>query len=297
MFDFIGIESNLALYYAIDLAIIISLMAGMRKIAGIIGNVSSHDELTQRDNHAYGISLAGAALALAIMLMGAVSGDAALTPIHEALIMLGYGGLGIVLMAFTRKVFDHLAMPEISIHEQIMEGNTAAAIVDAGNMIATAIMLRAIMIWVDSNTWSGMLLVLIGFVFTQIILMVATAYRRHVFAKRHGKMGMQVEIEKGNMALALRFTGHRIGIALAVTAASGIVIFGGDTGFVNLLAWVTASIVMFIVLTLLAIVTRKLILPGVDVAAEVDKQQNLAVGAIEAATYIAVGFLLAGLFG
>lgn len=297
MQNFIGIESGLALYYMIDLLMIIAVMAGMRKIAGAIGNVSSHDELTKRDNHAYGISLSGAALALAIMLMGAVSGEAANTPINEALVMLGYGGVGILLMAVTRKVFDHIALPKISIHDQIMNGNNAAALVDAGNMIATAIMLRAIMTWVDSNSWGGMLIVVAGFLLTQLLLLAATMYRRHVFAKRHGQMGLQEEIEKGNIALALRFAGHRIGIALAVTAASGMVIYGGDTGFINLAAWAGVAVIMFFALTIISIVTRKLILPGVNVADEVDNQGNVAIGAIEASTYVAVGFLLTGLFG
>ena len=174
MQNFIGIESGLALYYIIDLLMIIAAMAGMRKIAGVIGNVSSHDELTKRDNFAYGISLSGAALSLAIMLMGAVSGEAANTPINEALVMLGYGGLGILLMVVTRKVFDHITMPKISIHDQIMSGNSAAALVDAGNMIATAIMLRAIMTWVDSNSWGGLLIVIAGYLLTQLLLMAAT---------------------------------------------------------------------------------------------------------------------------
>jgi len=297
MQNFIGIESSLALYYMIDLLMIIAVMAGMRKIAGAIGNVSSHDELTKRDNFAYGISLSGAALSLAIMLMGAVSGEAANTPINEALVMLGYGGVGILLMAITRKVFDHIALPKISIHDQIMNGNSAAALVDAGNMIATAIMLRAIMTWVDSNSWGGILIVVAGFLLTQLLLLAATLYRRYVFSKRHGETGLQNEIEKGNIALALRFSGHRIGIALAVTAASGMVIYGGDTGFVNLAAWVGVAVIMFFALTMISIVTRKLILPGVNVADEVDNQGNVAIGAIEASTYVAVGFLLTGLFG
>ena len=54
---------------------------------------------------------------------------------------------------------------------------------------------------------------------------------------------------------------------------------------------------MFFALIIISIVTRKLILPGVDVADEVDNQGNVAIGAIEASIYVAVGFLLTGLFG
>jgi len=85
MNEFIGIDASLAAYYAVDLLIIVVILAGMRKLSGAIGNVSSHDELTQKDNHAFGISIAGATLALAIMLMGVVSGDVGMNPANEAM--------------------------------------------------------------------------------------------------------------------------------------------------------------------------------------------------------------------
>ena len=297
MNEFIGIQANFAPYYAIDLLIIVAILAGMRKLSGTIGNVSSHDELTEKDNNAFGISIAGATLALAIMLMGVVSGDVGKNPANEAMLMIGYGGLGLLLMWVTRKVFDHISLPKISIHKQIMNGNVAAAIVDAGNMIATAVILRAVMIWVDSNSWVGLVLVIAGFLISQILLLVATLYRRHVYAKRHGGHGVQDEIEKGNTALALRFSGHRIGVAMAVTAASGIVVYDAESIVAHMSAWAGMAVVMMVALTMIAFLTRKAVLPNVNVAEEVDKQGNVAVGSIEAAIYIAVGFLLAGLFG
>jgi len=297
MNEFIGIEASLASYYAVDLLIIVVILAGMRKLSGAIGNVSSHDELTQKDNHAFGISIAGAALALAIMLMGVVAGDVGMNPANEAMLMIGYGGLGLLLMWLTRKIFDHISLPNISIHKQIMQGNVAAAIVDAGNMIATAIILRAVMIWVDSNSWIGLFLVIVGFIISQILLLVATLYRRYVYARRHGGNGVQNEIENGNTALALRFSGHRIGVALAVTAASGVVIYDAESIVAHISVWAGVAVIMMTALTLIAFLTRKAVLPHVDIAEEVDRQRNVAVGSIEAAVYIAVGFLLTGLFG
>ncbi len=297
MTEYIGISVDFAPYYAIDLLIIVAILAGMRKLSGTIGNVSSLDELTKKDNHAFGISIAGATLALAIMLMGVVSGEVAKNPAYEAFLMLGYGGLGLILMWVTRKIFDNISLPKISIHKEIMEGNTAAALVDAGNMIATAIIIRAVMIWVDSNSWLGLALIIIGFLISQLLLLTATLYRRYVYARRHSGQGVHDEIKKGNVALALRFAGHRIGIALAVTAASGIVIFDDETVTTPILTWAGTAVVIMMLLTLLAFITRKAILPKIDVAKEVDSQGNVAIGAIEAAVYVAIGFLLAGLFG
>ncbi|NOX43806.1 MAG: DUF350 domain-containing protein [Gammaproteobacteria bacterium] len=297
MNELIGIDPSLAAYYAVDFLIIAVILASMRKLAGVVGNVSAQAELAERDNHAFGISIAGAAIAVAVMLMGAVSGEAANNPASEAFIMLAYGGVGLVLMAVTRKVFDHISLPDISIHKEIMRGNIAAALVDAGNMIATAIILRAVMVWVDSNSFIGLLFVLVGFLVSQAIMVAATAYRRHVYARHHGNTGLQKQIEEGNTALALRFAGYRVGIALAVTGASGVVVYGDTQLIASLAAWSVVAVLMFLILTVLAIVIRKAVLPGINVAEEVDNQGNVAIGAIEAAVYIAVGFLIAGLFG
>jgi len=297
MNELIGIDPGLAVYYAVDFLIIAAILASMRKLAGVVGNVSAHAELSERDNHAFGISLAGAAIAVAIMLMGAVSGEAAKNPASEAFIMLAYGGLGLVLMAITRKIFDNISLPDISIHSEIMKGNIAAALVDAGNMIATAIILRAVMVWVDSNSLVGLLFVLGGFLVSQVIMVAATAYRRRVYARHHGDSDLHKQLEQGNAALALRFAGHRIGIALAVTGASGIVIYTDAQLITGLATWSGVAVLMFITLTVLAILIRKAVLPGINVAEEVNQQGNIAIGAIEAAVYIAVGLLLAGLFG
>lgn len=295
--EIIGIDSSLLVYYLIDFVILMVILASMRQLAGVVGNVSSLDELATKDNHAFGISLAGAAIAVAIMLMGAVSGEAAKNPINEAMVMISYGGLGIILMAITRKLFDHVSLPDVSIHNEIMQGNIAAAIVDAGNMIATAIILRAVMIWVDSNSLLGLVFVLGGFLLSQLIMMSATIYRRKVYARRHGKTGLQQQLQQGNKALAIRFAGHRIGLALAVTAASGIVVYHHDNLLISLTAWTALAVIMVAALSVLAMLIRLAMLRGIDVGQETDKENNVAIGAVEAAIYIAVGFLLAGLFG
>ena len=57
------------------------------------------------------------------------------------------------------------------------------------------------------------------------------------------------------------------------------------------------ALVLFAVQTLFSIVARHVLLPGIDVGEEVANQRNIAVGALEAAIYIAAGLTLVGLFG
>lgn len=297
MIDYIGIDSTLFLYYAIDLVIMITILVCLRYVSGFISNVSSQEQLAKKDNSAYGLSLAGAALSITILLTGVVSGEAAINPLMEALIMFAYGGLGLFLMVITRKIFDHLLMPNISIQEEIMKGNVAAGIIDAGNMMATALVLRAVMVWVDSNSFIGLIAVLGGYVISQLIMYIATVYRKKTYKMRHNGEMIHTAFQKGNSALALRFAGHRMGIGLAVTAASGIIVYAEDAILSHLIAWSAAAILMFVALTVFSILARYAILYSIDVVEEVDKQMNKAVGAIEASIYLAVGLLLAGLFG
>ena len=68
--DYINIEINLALYYLVDFVIAVMLLSGMRYLAGVVGNVSATEELSQKDNKAFGVSLAGGIVAISIMLTG-----------------------------------------------------------------------------------------------------------------------------------------------------------------------------------------------------------------------------------
>nr|VFJ45863.1 MAG: protein of unknown function (DUF350) [Candidatus Kentron sp. DK]VFJ49214.1 MAG: protein of unknown function (DUF350) [Candidatus Kentron sp. DK] len=284
-------------YYLIDLVIVLAVLAGLRFFSGIIANSSLHEALSVHDNAAVGISLTGAVIGVSIMLMGAVAGDAGANPLQEALLMLSYGVVGIGLMWVTSGLFDRLSMPGISIQDLIRQGNVAAALVDAGNLIATAIIVRAVMSWVDGSTYGGIAMVLGGYVIAQFILYLATRYRVLVFARRHAGNALEQAIADGNVALAVRFAGYRIGVGLAVTAASGIVVYVTDDRMYSLLAWALVAIGMFLSQTILSIAARLVLLPGINVGEEVGKQKNVAIGALEGAIYVAIGLVFAGLFG
>ncbi|MBT4077220.1 MAG: DUF350 domain-containing protein, partial [Gammaproteobacteria bacterium] len=147
--EFINVDLDLALYYLVDFIIAVGILSGMRYLAGTVASVSAMHEISQNDNKAFGVSLAGAMVAVSIMLMGVVSGDAGYSLANEAITVILFGVIGIVLMWITRIVFDRVSFPGLSIHEQIMQGNMAASLIDASNMIATAIIIKGAMTWVE----------------------------------------------------------------------------------------------------------------------------------------------------
>lgn len=280
---------------AIDLILAVILLTAFRKLAGLISNVSTTEELAVKDNFAFGLVFAGGLISLSIVLTGAISGDAGGSFFSEIVLVVTYGVLGIILMMLSRKVLDNFALPDINIQDEIMKGNMAAAIVDVGNLLATAIIVKAVMAWIDDTSLFGLISVVVGFIVSQIVLILVTQYRSKVYASRHNGKSLQDALKDGNCAIALRYCGHKIGVALAVTAASGFVVYNDDRILMASLAWGLISIILTVLLSLIAIAARQVILAKIDVVNEVDNQQNMGIGFIEATIYISIGLLLAGL--
>jgi len=295
--EFINVDVDLGLYYLVDFLIAVVLLSAMRFLAGLVGNVSATKEISHSDNKAFGISLAGAMIAVSIMLMGVVSGDAGYNLTNEAITVISFGIMGIALMWLTRVAFDRISFPGLSIHDQIMKGNISAGIIDACNMIATAIIIKGALVWVDGDMMTAMLAVVVSFVASQIIMALATLYRVKVYEKRHAGGQLYHAIEDNNIALALRFSAYRIGIAIAISSAFTAVEYEAEAFLLVFMLWFAVALVLFVLLTLIAVVIRQGVLHKVNVAEEVGEQGNVAVGVIEGSIYIVVGLLLAGLIG
>lgn len=276
----------------LNLAIVIALFTSIRLFAGTISHVSASEEHFTKDNTAFGISMAGLVFAVTIMLSGTIYGDPS-RDIEGAFVAVGlYGALGILLMVLTRIIFDKVALPKISIRDEIVKGNVAAGVIDAGNMIATALVIRAVMTWITTNTVDDIGALLLGYIISQIILTTVTYIRSKVFSiKNPGKL-IQDNFRDGNVALAVRFAGRRIGTAFAITAASHIMVYEVFDIQPLLLTWAGISILMIIALNILSFIADKVILYGVNIEKEIIFQKNLALGVIQAIIYISLGLLL-----
>lgn len=289
-------DASLA-YYVIDFIIIMGFMAILKFLAGSISDVSLKELLAKQDNFAAGITMAGAIVAVSILMMGVASGEAGHNYTNEITLMVVYGVAAIVFMWLTRKIFDRYILSKISIHDEIIKGNIAAGIIDAFNMIATAIIVRGAMTWVDGSTFLGLAVVAVIFILSQVLLLLVTIYRSKVFDSRHKDTDrtLQSEIQSGNIALALRFSGHRLGLGLALTATSGVVVYDPQLLSLSITAWLLVAILLFALQIILAIILRHIILSGVNIGEEVGVQRNVAIGSIEAAIYIGIGLIFVGL--
>ncbi len=282
---------------AIDFGIIFVLFISLRLVKGLVSNVHATDEIASQDNHAFGVSFAGGIAALAIMLSGASMGEFGSSLLNEAMNMAAFGIVGLVLITLGRWIQDKLVLPQVSLHDEIAKGNLAASIVDLGNVIAVGIVIRASMVWVETEGYMAIPVIVAAFVVSQIVLTLASKYRVKLFKvkSKDGNDCMQQALEDGNIALALRYCGYLTGTALAITAASGLVRYDAESVWIAVLAWAVMAIIISVVFGLLKALAMKLILPGVDTSDEVDNQQNIGVAAIETAVALAIGLTLATL--
>lgn len=279
----------------INLAIVIALFASLRIFSGTIAHINASDELLKKDNPAFGISLAGVTFAITILLSGAIYGNYGDDLIDSAFYVALFGVLGIALMALTRIIFDKITLPDISLRDEIKNGNVAVAIADTSNVLATAIIIRAIMIWIDDKSWEGIVALLVAFAISQVILTLSTYIRRHIFPKLYNGRLVQEELKNGNIALALSFAGKKIATAFAISVAANIVVYEVYDIKTIFLPWIIVSIGAIVIINLISFVAERIILFQVSTMREILEQRNIAIGAFQAIIYISIALLIAEL--
>ncbi|WP_371186476.1 DUF350 domain-containing protein [Thalassotalea maritima] len=289
------INQDLLIILAIDVAIAILLLTAMRFISGFTAKVSTKHELAKEDNFAFGISVAGSISALGIVLSGAITGESADSFTTEAIGMLSYGLLGLVLIKFGRFVHDKLALNKLDKMTEIRNRNITVGIVDAASAIATAIVIRAVLIWVDGLNIYTFVAIFSGFVVSQVTLVLITRIRETHYARNNQNDCMQEAFVDGQVALALRYSGQIISTALAMTAASYFLIYTPETIVENLLGWLVFGLLMTVLVSFLTYFAKRIILIGINTFEEVDQQHNIGVAAVEMAISIAIAMILTGL--
>ncbi|MBI4031667.1 MAG: DUF350 domain-containing protein [Proteobacteria bacterium] len=278
-----------------NLLIVIGLFTAMRFCSGIIAHINPSHELLKKDNPAFGISLAAAMFAVAVMLSGTIYGSPENDAFYSIKAVGLFGIIGIALMAMTRIIFDKVTVSTISLRDEIVRGNIAVAIADAGNVLAAAIIIRAIMIWVMVNSVEGIAFLLAGWAISQAVLTAMTLAQLKMFGLLNKGSRLQEELKNGNAALALRFAGQKVGAAFALATAARMVVYE-EYEMVSILAsWLGASVIVLFAWKALCLAADRIILFRADANREVLAQKNIAVGAVQAIICVAAGLLISSL--
>ena len=293
--ELVGVNQELLVFLAIDITIAIILLGAMRFLSGLSAQVNSTEELAKQDNFAFGISVAGSILALGIVLTGAITGEAANSYMMEVVGMLAYGGYGLLLIKVGRVIHDKVALQRLNKTALIKEKNLTIGIIDAAGAIATAIVIRAVLLWVDGLDLSTFIAITSGFFVAQAVLVIVTRIRENQYAKNNQEDCLQEALSKGQLALAIRYSGQVISTALAVTAASHFLIYSPDTLVMNLIGWLVFGVIMTLLVALLTALAKRIVLWGINLVEEVDQQHNIGVASIEMATSIGIALILTAL--
>lgn len=287
-------SGSLVGYLAIDMVVAILLLGGIRYTMGLIGKIDTADELAKKDNFAYGVSMAGSVAAMGIALSGAITGELAGSYIIELYGMLSYGVAALVLIKAGSYIHDKFALPAFNKRELIVNRNFAVGIVDAASVIATAIVVRAAIIWVDGISVKTFIALTAAWVVSQVMLVIITRIFEWKYSKNNG-ISFQTALTNEHTALAIRYSGYLISTAMSVTAASYFIEFDMDSLWIGLAQWVVISIILMVALTILTTVAKHLVLWGINRREEVEDQQNIGIAMIELATSVAIALLLMAL--
>ena len=280
---------------ALDLVIAVAAMCALRYGAGALFGVDTRDELAEKDNLAFGVALAGGAVAVALVLAAAAAGDAAVDYRTELVTVAAFAVVGLVLLKLGIVFNDLVMFHKFSVKSAIKAQNAAAGTVQAANLVAIGVLINGAINWAGDDLLYGLMSVVFTFVLAQIVLLAVTRVRAGIYAKRHDGERWQSAIENGNTALGVRYAGHLIGTALAASAAGGMVSFvaGVDAAaWLAYVAWFVWAVVLAAVLLALSMLAQAVILRGVDVVDEVDRQRNVGVAAIEAAVFVGIGLII-----
>jgi len=290
------LENNGALigYLAIDMTVAILFLVCIRFTMGMFGKLDTGDELATKDNFAYGISMAGGVAAMGIALSGAITGEVAGSYQVELIGMLTYGLAALVLIKAGRYIHDKYALPAFDKQELIINRNNAVGIVDAASAIATAIVVRAAIIWVDGLSVDTFIALAVAWIISQVMLVIITRIFEWKYAKYNG-ITFQTALANEHLALSIRYSGYLISTAMSVTAASYFIEFNIEQLWLGIAQWIVISVILMVLLTLLTTVAKLLVLWGIDRRQEVEDQQNIGVATIELTISFSIALLLMAL--
>jgi hypothetical protein len=276
------------------MSVAIALLGGIRFTMGFIGNVDTKDELSQKDNYAYGVSMAGAVAAMGIALSGAITGEVAGSYSIELFGMFSYGLTGLILIKAGRFIHDKYALPAFNKHELILNRNLSVGLVDAASVIATAIVVRAALIWVEGLDINTFIAITAAWIVSQVMLVLITRIFEWQFSRNNGTT-FQAMLELGHLALSIRYSGYLISTAMSVTAASYFIIYDASNLWLGIGQWAVMSLILMVCLTLLTTIAKFIVLWGINRRVEVEDQENIGIATIELAISFSIALLLMAL--
>lgn len=289
-----ALPAELWIYLAIDLAMVLLLLMIVRWLSGQFSQINVADELSMRDNFAFGISVAGRMLSLCIVLGSVVGRHVGEGYQSAALGVLLFGVICIGLVRFGSFAHDKIVLHRLDKHQMIHEKNISVAIVDAAGAIASAIMLRSMLLWVEGTDLNAIVAITSGFIIVLLVLLLKTRIYEVRFANYNQNDSFQKTLCKGQIALAIEHSGNLIGTALVVSSAGALLRYQPETYVSNITGWLISSFMLAISFLIVIAITKRVVLLGIDWKQEVDQQHNIGIACIQWVLSVGIAMIFIG---
>lgn len=291
----VPLTSDLGVYVAIDVALAILLLLLMKWLTGFMRKNSVAEELGIKDNFAFGISVAGSMLSLCIVLASVVGRHVGQGYDEAAIGMLKFGVIGIILVKIGRFAFDKLVLDRMDTEKLISEKSVSVALADAANVVASAIILRSMMLWVDGSDMNAIIAITSGFAVVLTLMLVMTRIYEVRYAMNNQNDSFQGALRKGQLALALEYSGNLLGTAMIVSSAGDLLVYSPSGYVSNITGWLVISVILSLALWVLAALCKRVILTGLNFRQEVDQQHNVGIAAVEFILSIGLAMIVSGI--
>jgi uncharacterized membrane protein YjfL (UPF0719 family) len=239
-------------------------------------------EMTARDNFAFAVPMGAYYLGILIVMGAPLSGQARGDFVREALSVLAWGVLAMVLLNVASLANRRFLFGGIDLAGEILERtNVAAGILVGGSHIANALLILGAL--ADEG---GLLPAAVFWLYAQVLLTLATiAFQRLV------RCDLAAEIQRGNRAIALAVAGALIGIGNILRMSISGPFEGWSAGLAASTGYAVAGLVLLFVVRQFA---DWVLLPGVTIRQEVLEQEvpNVGVGYLEALFYLGASLLV-----
>ena len=291
----IELPPNVLTYLAIDIAIALLLLGVIRFLSGVPNGINVTQELGEKDNFAFGISVAGRMLALCMVLSAVVGRHIGLGFEVAAMGTTLFGAIGIILIKIGRIAHDKIVLHLVDKELAIRERNTSVAIVDASSAIASAIIIYGMINWVDGNDTNAIVGILSGFFIVLAILLLTTRLYEIRFARNNQNDSFQGMLRKDNFALAIQHSGNLIATAIVVSTAGSLLNYEAQTYVSNLTGWLVCGVAASLALAIVVGIAKRVVLFGLNWKEEVDMQGNVGLACIEWVLSVGIALIALGL--
>lgn len=241
-------------------------------------------ELTERDNPAFGVLFAGYIIGLAFSIAGSFFAFSS-SILANVINIATSGAAGIILLRIGMLIGDKVILYSFSVEKEVIEDrNAGAGFAVAGLFVATGLMIEGVMSGQSSSYLLMLRDIAIYWLVGQILLIIGGLLYQ-VFARYDVRKTIE---DDNNTAAGISMGGYFVALGVIMKAA-----LTGTTSDLGAEILVTAvvGVAGLIILILARYLTDLVLLPKSLLADEVARQKNSAAGSVAAIGFIAVAVL------